>query len=132
MNTCAIFSSCFDQCVEEERTWFLTKVMEQFGRNEWYWRIVITTSGPDSSIKKFIPESQVLSMQDCPTGPKGYAADERGLEQPELGSALQHLFEKCPFMKRHETQIKGLMDECSDAPHLGHRIIDWLGDDLRA
>lgn len=127
-NTWAIFLSCFDECVEGERTWFLTRVMEQFGHNEWNYRIVITASGPDSSIKKFISESQVLSMQDCPTGPKGYAIDERNLAVSELGSALQDLFKKCPFMKKHETQIKGLMNGCSDAPHLGHRIIDWLGD----
>ncbi|KAI8673255.1 hypothetical protein NCS55_00644700 [Fusarium keratoplasticum] len=84
-NTCAIFLSCFDECLEDERTWFLTRVMEQFGYNDWNYRIVITTSGPDSSIKKFIPESQVLSMQDCPTGPKGYAIDERNLAMSEIG-----------------------------------------------
>ncbi|RSL97661.1 hypothetical protein CDV31_012939 [Fusarium ambrosium] len=131
ITTCAIFLSCFDECVEEERTWFLTKVKEQFGHNEWNYRIVITTSGPDSSIKKFIPESQVLSMQDCPTGPRGYAAEERGLEHPELELALEDLLKKRPVLKQIESQLKEIMDECSDAPHLGHRIVQWLSHHKR-
>ncbi|KAI8671993.1 hypothetical protein NCS56_00661600 [Fusarium sp. Ph1] len=100
--------------------------MEQFGRSEWNYRIFITTSGPNSSIKKFIPESQVLSMQDCPTGPKGYATDERCFEQPELELALEDLLKKRPILKQLETQLKDIMNKRSDAPHLGHRIVDWL------
>ncbi|KAJ4191030.1 hypothetical protein NW755_005241 [Fusarium falciforme] len=131
VSTWAIFLSCFDECVEEERTWFLTRVMEQFGRSEWNYRIVITTSGPNSSIKKLIPESQVLSMQGCPTGPKGYAADERGFEQPELELVLENLLKKRPVLRQLEIQLKDIMNECSNAPHLGHRIVDWLSQHKR-
>ncbi|KAM0417014.1 hypothetical protein ACHAPT_012980 [Fusarium lateritium] len=123
----ALFLCCFDECVEEERTWFLTRVMEQYGRNDQHYLIVITTSGPDSSIKKFVPDSQVLSMEDCPTGPKGYAIEERGRDLAGLEPALQGLFKKRPILKRLEADLNELMDECRHAPHLGYRITDWLG-----
>ncbi|KAK7414638.1 hypothetical protein QQX98_006495 [Neonectria punicea] len=125
MNGYVLFLCCFDHCVEEERTWFLTNVLEQQSHSELSHRVVIATTGPDNLLKSLINDSQTVSLENCPI--PGYAVDDQGVAAGRLGASLTGLLRKRPVLKALQKDLEDLMDACQYAPHLGHTILGWLG-----
>ena len=123
----AIVLACFDSCVEEERTWFLRTVLDEHSRSDLNYRLMITTSNPDSFLQDSIPESQVLSLKEFPAEPTGFAIDEKGIHVSGLTSSLEDVLRRRPVLNSLKQTLEALIDECHHAPHLGYRILDWLG-----
>ncbi|KAF4465431.1 ankyrin repeat [Fusarium albosuccineum] len=121
-----LFLGCFDNCLEEERRWFLSQVLEEQSHSELRYRLVITTSGPDSFLKSSIPDTQVLPLWNCPVSLKGYAVDEEGVCADGLRWALQDVFVERPTLRALEGDLMELIRGCQQTPHLGWRILDWL------
>ncbi|KAJ3544493.1 hypothetical protein NM208_g3022 [Fusarium decemcellulare] len=121
-----LFLSCFDNCLEEEREWFLSQILEEQSRSELRYRLVITTSGPDIFLNNSIPETQVLPLWNCPVSLKGYAVDEEGICADGLKWALQDVLVERPSLRALEGDLMELIGGCQQTPHLGWRILDWL------
>ncbi|KAL7795974.1 ankyrin repeat protein [Trichoderma ceciliae] len=106
--------SCWENCLEEERTWFLTRVLEQHRRSDLCYRLVITTSGADDFLNNSIPSSQMLSLENCPTLPQGYVIDEKDTcNASGLESSLEDVLQQRPALEDAK-------------PYLGYIILDWL------
>lgn len=118
--------ACFDSCAEEERTWFLKAVLDQHSHSDVNYRLIITTSNPDSFLNDLIPESRVLSLKDCPAEVCGFAIDEKGIHGSGLAAALEDVLRQRPVLNSLKQTLEALIDECKHTPHLGYRILDWL------
>lgn len=126
VNNYTLFLCCWDSCKEDERTWFLTRVLEQHSRSELDYRIVITTSGPDEFLKNSIDHSQVLDLGQCPEPLHGYAEDEKD-NASGFKPLLEDILQRRPGLRGLRLAILRLMDECSQKAHLGYIILEWLG-----
>ncbi|UKZ75097.1 hypothetical protein TrVFT333_002769 [Trichoderma virens FT-333] len=116
---------CWDNCVQEERTWFLSKVLEQHRRNDLDYQLVVTTSGPEEFLKENMPKSQVLSLKNCPVSIQGYGLDDK-YPPSGLKPLLEDLFQKRPALKNIGETLEQLIDECRGTPYLGYIILKWL------
>ncbi|KAK6450397.1 hypothetical protein FP744_10006647 [Trichoderma asperellum] len=126
VNSYTLFLCCWDSCIEDERTWFLTRVLEQHSRSELDYTIVITTRGPDKFLKSSIDNSQVLSLETCPVPLHGFVEDE-GDNVSGLMLLLEDILRKRPALQGLKSVMVQLIDECSQKPHLGYIILNWLG-----
>ncbi|KAK1762661.1 ankyrin repeat-containing domain protein [Phialemonium atrogriseum] len=121
-----IFSiSCFDHCDVTEREWFLERVLKEQSFTDAPYKIIISTSAPDSFLTKTLPASSVIDLSKCPAlredGKLARDTDMAGLEQ-----SMTSLVEKRPTYRNFKSQIRELMDQCKEAPYLGRAILSWL------
>lgn len=125
----AICLGCFENCVEEERTWFLKAVLDQQSHSDLNYRLLITTTTSDDLLKDPVPGPRVqcLDMSDCPEPLRGFAIDEAGINPDGLVPSLEHVLRQRPVLEDLKSTLLELMGECQQAPHHGYRILDWLG-----
>ncbi|KAG5811160.1 hypothetical protein H9Q74_013689 [Fusarium xylarioides] len=116
---------CFDNCVEEERKWFLERFQEQ-SYSEITYKMIITTSGLDRALTPFVDDSNTLKMEDSPIPFQGFNIDERGRDAGGLEDALECLLAQRPIMERLRKTIENVLVECRDEPYLGYAILNWL------
>ncbi|KAH7310656.1 ankyrin repeat-containing domain protein [Stachybotrys elegans] len=120
------FLSCFDECVEEEKAWFVENVIEQQRHSDLNFRLIFTTRGPDALLSRLIDDSERIRLADCPAPVVGYAIDEREFDPSGLTASLEEVFERRPNLASIREELEGLMSECQASPYLGYRILDWL------
>ncbi|KZL84144.1 ankyrin repeat protein [Colletotrichum incanum] len=123
----AIVLACFDSCVEEERNWFITRVLEHQSRTDLSYRLIITTSGQDRFLKESLPDTRVISLDDCPVPLTGYAIDEKELDANSLGLYFEDVLRKRPVLCPIRDSLGEVIGQCQKAPHLAYRILEWLG-----
>ncbi|KAH7186028.1 ankyrin repeat-containing domain protein [Fusarium flagelliforme] len=126
-----IFLACFDDCVEEERRWFLEALKEDQARGDINYCLVFTTKGPDEISSALIDRSQVLSLQNCPMPFLGYSIDEEGNDDQGLTVALERAIKKRPALGTLKGTLSNLLEQCRSSPYLGYVILRWLSNSSR-
>jgi ankyrin repeat protein len=121
-----IFLACFDNCVEDERAWFLKEVLDEHGRIDLAYRLVITASDPDTSALDLAPDVQILSKKDFLEEPRGFAVDEMAVHACGLASSLQALLDRRPVLNSAKHALETLIGECHSSPQLSFLILNWL------
>lgn len=121
-----IFISCFDQCPEEQRKWFLDRLFEEQTYTETEYRLIFSTSGSKDLTSDYLPNEISIDLNDCPEVAQAI------VELPEeLRIGLGALVEKRHIYEDVRPELEGLLKECGDAPHLGRILLRWLGRHLR-
>ncbi|KAM0212656.1 hypothetical protein ACHAQI_004612 [Fusarium lateritium] len=123
-----VFLARFDDCVEDERIWFLNEVLDERSRVDRAYRLVITSSDPDTSLLNVAPEVQILTKKDFPEEPRGFATDEKAIHACGLTPSLQALLDRRPVLNSLRKPLEILIGECQSSPQLGFRIVDWLSN----
>ncbi|KAM0320624.1 hypothetical protein ACHAPQ_009870 [Fusarium lateritium] len=123
-----VCQSRFDDCVEDERIWFLNEVLDERSRVDRAYRLVITSSDPDTSLLNVAPEVQILTKKDFPEEPRGFATDEKAIHACGLTPSLQALLDRRPVLNSLRKPLEILIGECQSSPQLGFRIVDWLSN----
>ncbi|KAH6957155.1 ankyrin repeat protein [Fusarium avenaceum] len=123
-----IFLACFDNCVEDERAWFLKEVLDEHDRIDQAYRLVITASDPDTSAFDSVPDVQILSTKDFLEEPRGFAVDEMAIHVQGLASSLQTLLDRRPALNNVKQALEILVVDCHSSPQLGFLILNWLSD----
>jgi ankyrin repeat protein len=123
-----IFLACFDDCVEDERTWFLNEVLDEHSRIDQAYRLVITASDPDISAFESAPDVQILGKQDFLEEPRGFAIDEMAVHVFGLTSSLQALLDRRSILNSVKQSLETLIGECHSSPQLGFLILNWLNN----
>ncbi|KAG8674140.1 hypothetical protein FPOAC1_000103 [Fusarium poae] len=121
-----IFLGSFDNCIEDERRWFLAAIQEHQSHGDIDYRVVTTTSGSDEISKTLIDKSQTLSLGNCPVQFLGYSIDEEGVGVHSLHMSLKHLLQKRPVLHQVETTVLALLEDCKNVPRHGYVILQWL------
>ncbi|KAK4077876.1 uncharacterized protein Triagg1_3570 [Trichoderma aggressivum f. europaeum] len=119
------FIGCFDQCPEEERKWFLQRIMLFQSYTEQSPSFILSTSSQDGLAIEALSEDWRINLQECPA-----------LNQPiikntstdELRSGLFDLISKRPVYEKVQLQLDALLEQCSDMPYLGFIILRWLSN----
>ncbi|KAM0228667.1 hypothetical protein ACHAPO_010528 [Fusarium lateritium] len=122
----AIILGSFDNCIEDERQWFLTAVQKDQSHGDIDYRVVITTRSSDDISKTFVDESQRLALGECPVPFLGYRIDEEGVGVHGLHVALEHLLQKRPVLNQVRRTVLALLDDCKNVPCHGYVILQWL------
>ncbi|KAJ4859870.1 ankyrin repeats (3 copies) domain-containing protein [Trichoderma breve] len=119
------FIGCFDQCPEEERKWFLQRILLFQSYTEQSVSFILSTSGKDGLATESLSEDRRINMHRCPA-----------LNQPtinntptdELRSGLFDLISRRPVYEIVQLQLEALLEQCSDMPYLGFIILRWLSN----
>ncbi|KAH6999463.1 ankyrin repeat protein [Ilyonectria destructans] len=119
------FISCFDQCPEEERIWFLDRMRREQSYTDGSTRLIISTTGMDSLVAGPFPEILSINMAECPA-----LSRHDGLAD-ELRSDLSRLLTRRPLCKAFQSQLETFLSQCHDSPHLGRVILTWLENNGR-
>ncbi|KAM0513489.1 hypothetical protein ACHAPE_007751 [Trichoderma viride] len=61
-----LFLCGFDQCPEDQRRWFLERVLEEQDYSEAEYRLILSTSTRDGLAIENIPDAVRINMDDCP------------------------------------------------------------------
>ena len=123
-----LFLSCFDQCDKREREWFIEKVLNRQSHCDTTFRIIITSSGPDSFLERSLPESCILCLDNCPVPVNGYNIDSKDQDAGGLSKIIQNLLLSRPVLARFTPWIEELTEQSPHAPHLGYLMLNWLRD----
>ncbi|CEI63686.1 unnamed protein product [Fusarium venenatum] len=121
------FISCFDQCPEDQRRWFMDRILKEQSYSEASFRIIISTSTCDSLGIDDIAPDRHLNLLECP----------RFKEQPqdalsyESMKGLNNLVTRRPIYSRFLSRIKSLLEECNQVPKLAPLILGWLESNHR-
>ncbi|KAH6603971.1 hypothetical protein Trco_007417 [Trichoderma cornu-damae] len=115
------FISGFDQCPQEQRRWFLQRVLEEQSYSEAEYRLVLSSSTRDGLAVENFPNAARINMDDCPAINK---LTDKFAEELETG--LEDLFEKRPMWRLFQRQLGMLLRGCENSPYLGHIILTWL------
>ncbi|CAG1991720.1 unnamed protein product, partial [Fusarium graminearum] len=121
-----IFLGSFDECIEDDRRWFLDALKEDQSRGDIDYCVVITTGGSDEISKSLINESKTISLAKCPEPFLGYDIDEKGVGAHGLNLALEHTIQKRPVLQKLKPALLGLLDDCRNVPCYGYVILQWL------
>lgn len=120
-----IFISCFDQCLEDRRQWFLRRVLEEQSYSEARYRIIISTSTRDGLGTESLQKRARVNLANYPAIGKSIA--ELTID---LQAGLTHLTRHKTF-RDFQPELDSLLKGCGDATHLGHMILKWLGNHSR-
>ncbi|KAL5083315.1 hypothetical protein Trisim1_001767 [Trichoderma cf. simile WF8] len=119
------FIGCFDQCPEEERKWFLQRILLFQSYTEQSPSFILSTSSRDSLGIESLPENRRINLQECP------AANHPTIKATltdELRSDLFDLISRRPIYEMAQLQLEALLEQCSDMPYLGFIILRWLSN----
>jgi hypothetical protein len=120
------FIACFDQCPKGQREWFLGRVLEEQSYSDTGYRMILSTSTPGGLATDCFPEEARINLAECPAVNQSSNRLTR-----DLDSTLLSLITKRQIYEDFQPQIKSLLEECRNAPHLGGIILDWLGNHPR-
>ncbi|KAH8659968.1 putative ankyrin repeat protein [Xylariales sp. PMI_506] len=120
------FISCFDQCPEEERKWFMDRVLELQSHSELDYMMIISTSTRDTI--GAIPDEVRIDLSKCPALLLPTASNPLA---EEIRLELHDLISKRPIYESFLSQLESLIEECSDTYDLGFIILNWLGESNR-
>ncbi|KAL3292884.1 ankyrin repeat protein [Colletotrichum asianum] len=121
-----IFLGCFDDCIEDERVWFIRNVLDQQRRSDNYFRLVITTGHQDEFLSQCLSTAHVIHLQECPAPLTGYAIDEEGHNADGLKPYLKDMLQKRQVFNRLKPSLEAMIANYERVPHLGYRVLDWL------
>ncbi|KAH6984406.1 putative ankyrin repeat protein [Ilyonectria sp. MPI-CAGE-AT-0026] len=118
-----LFISCFDQCPESQRKWFLERILEEqsYGGNDF--RFIFSTCGKDGLAVDSFPTDAAVNLEECPTLDKTIINDSQATK---LRSALDDLVARRPIYEAFRSQLDELLVGYSNAPHLAHAVLSWL------
>ncbi|KAL7940994.1 putative ankyrin repeat protein [Trichoderma barbatum] len=116
-----IFISCFDQCPEDQRRWFLKHMLERYSHSDEKYRLIISTSTRDGLGIQQFPDAININVDDCPS-----TSNLNNKYAQELMSRMNRLLIKRPIYEDFQQPLKALLEECESAPYLGHIILNWL------
>lgn len=115
------FLGGFDQCPEEQRRWFLERVLEEQSYSEAEYRLILSSSTRNGLAVENIPDAVRINIDDCPTIVN--LGDEFA---KELETGLVDLLKKRPIYGKFREQLEMLLRKCENTPYLGHVILTWL------
>ncbi|CAG7562043.1 unnamed protein product [Fusarium equiseti] len=120
------FISCFDQCPEDQRQWFMDRLLKESSYREASLRIIISTSSADEVDIESVAPNRVVNVAECPL-----------FEEPQdkllldLNPDLDALVATRPVYNQFLSQIKDLIRECHKMPQLARIIVRWLASSHR-
>lgn len=124
----------FDDCVQEERDWFLARVQEEQDGRDTDYGVVFVTDQPNVFSKTSLKEDEIASLKDCPRPIKGFVVDETMVGtnaselEPEFGRIIGHA-KKFPHQtaRRLKDELQRLVGEChGEDMHLRRIVLSWL------
>ncbi len=116
-----IFIGCFDQCPEDQRQWFLERLLEEQAYSDMEDRIVLSSSAHDGlSVPSFLRDA-CINLNDSPA-----LQQSRDALAGDLRLGLNELLAKRPVYGDFAPQLDSLIAECENVPHLGRVILAWL------
>lgn len=121
-----IFISCFDQCPEDQRKWFLQRVLEEQSYSEEQYRMILSTSTRDSLAVGSFPDEARINLANCPAVNESVDKLTKSLQLGLTGLVKRH-----SIFEYFRPQLESLLVECRDAPYLGHIILTWLRNQAR-
>ncbi|KAM0218323.1 hypothetical protein ACHAPA_002405 [Fusarium lateritium] len=115
------FISCFDQCQEAERRWFMDRILHEQTYSEASCRIIISTSSSDGlGIDRTI-QGRRVNLLDFPLLMQ--SSDDL---KDEVMSNLNSLVAARPLYGGFRSQIQDLLQGFHEVPGLGKIILTWL------
>ncbi|KAI8966064.1 putative ankyrin repeat protein [Daldinia sp. FL1419] len=121
-----IFLCCFDQCLEDQRQWFLERVLENRSYDEARYGLIISTSAGEFPETEYFINKTSINLQASPT-----ISESIHKSTKDLRLELANLIGRHPVYEDFLPRLENLLDECNDAPHIGHVILTWLGNPPR-
>lgn len=111
----------FDQCPEDQRRWFLERILEEQSYSEAEYRLILSSSTREDLAIKNFPDAVRINVDDCPaistlTGEFGTAVE----------TAVMNLVNKRPIYREFQQKLEMLLRGGVHAPYLGHVILTWL------
>ncbi|KAM0514882.1 hypothetical protein ACHAPE_006558 [Trichoderma viride] len=123
-NKLTFFISCFDHCPEDQRKWFLERVVELQSYTDIKYRAIVSTTRRNDLVVNLLPDDDCINLEECLDLSRSQSRDEMA---QEFRAALNGLIEKRPLYESFQLQIENQLNECNDFPYLGHIILTWLG-----
>ena len=117
------FISCIDQCPEDQRGWFLERVLDVQKNSERGYRVILSTSDMAGLAVDSFPDYARINLDECPalrkeTGSDAFTKDTR--------SYLNDLITARPIFQGFQTELDGLLMQCHDVPYLRSIVMNWL------
>ncbi|XDG08410.1 hypothetical protein ABKA04_008025 [Annulohypoxylon sp. FPYF3050] len=121
-----IFIGCFDQCPENERQWFLRRVLQERDCCEKRYRLIISTQARDGLAVDRFPDEARVNLEHC-------SAAHMSIDRltKDLKSRLTALVKVRPIYEPFQTQLDDLLEKCGNELFLGHIILNWIQNNLR-
>lgn len=119
------FIGCFDQCPEEERKWFLHRILLFQSYTDQSPSFILSTSSKDGIAIESLSEDERINLLECP------ALNQPAIKNTltdELRSGLFDLISKRPVYEIIQLQLEALLEQCNHIPYLGFIILRWLGN----
>ncbi|KAI0119519.1 putative ankyrin repeat protein [Daldinia grandis] len=121
-----IFISCFDQCPEDQRRWFLKHILEEQSYSEAKYQIIISTVAREAIDIEHFARKTCINLETFPV-----FGESTNKVISDLRLGLVSLIKRRPIYEDVLPRLESLLDECSDTPYLGHIILAWLGNHSR-
>ncbi|KAM0514996.1 hypothetical protein ACHAPE_006318 [Trichoderma viride] len=115
------FISCFDQCPEEQRQWFMNHIIREQKYNKASCRIIISTSSSDDLGIDQIVQGRHVNLLECPLFTK---LSENRIDELKLD--LDNLVAARPLLDGFRSQIEAVLQRCRESPYLGKICLTWL------
>ncbi|KAL7955110.1 ankyrin repeat protein [Trichoderma compactum] len=119
------FIGCFDQCPEEERKWFLQRILLFQSYTEQSPSFILSTSSKDGLAVESLSEDWRINLHECPALNQSII---KNTSTDELRSGLFDLISRRPVYEMVQLQLEALLEQCSDMPYLGFIILRWLSN----
>ena len=116
-----VFVSCFDQCPEDQRRWFMRRVLEELNYGEGPCHMILSTSAQDGLAVENFPANSCINLNDCPVFNELH---ERHSE--EIGLGLDGLIASRPIYSGFRPQLEKLLRESDEVPELWHAALKWF------
>lgn len=111
----------FDQCPEDQRRWFLQRVLEEQDYSEAEYRLILSTSTRDGLAIENVPDAVRINVDDCPA-----TVNLGDKVAKELETGLAGLLKRRLIYGEFRQQLELLLRKCETIPYLGHVILTWL------
>ncbi|KAF4333733.1 ankyrin repeat [Fusarium beomiforme] len=116
----------FDECSEDQRRWFMHRLLKEQSYSEAPFRIVISTSSSDGlGIDRVTPDRHI-NLLDCPL-----FNDSKVKMLEELEPYLHQLITTRPIYRQFIPRIKDVFMECHQMPKLACLVVEWLTSNHR-
>ncbi|KAH6691545.1 putative ankyrin repeat protein [Plectosphaerella plurivora] len=121
MHNLTFYINGFDQCPEEQRRWFLGRVLAQSKESDRQFRMILASQGRDGLAVENFPEEARINLSECPAVP-----EQHQTEIARVDSALDTLVKKRPLYKQLEPRIREILHGNDNALYLARIALNWL------